>query len=61
MKAVGLDDLLTRSDIVTLHIPYDHSTKNLISRERLALMKESASLINTARGGLVDEAALKIG
>jgi phosphoglycerate dehydrogenase-like enzyme len=56
---VGLEELLQRSDVVTLHVPLDESTRNMISAERLALMKLSAILINAARGGLVDEAALK--
>lgn len=59
VEAVGLEELLRRSDIVTLHVPLDDSTRNILSAERLALMKPEAILINTARGGLVDEAALK--
>jgi phosphoglycerate dehydrogenase-like enzyme len=57
---VELEELLRRSDVVTLHVPLDESTRNLISAGRLSLMKPSAILINAARGGLVDEAALKI-
>jgi D-3-phosphoglycerate dehydrogenase len=53
-----LDDLLARSDFVSLHVPLSDSTRNLISRERIALMKPGARLINAARGGLVDEAAV---
>lgn len=56
---VGLEELLQRSDVVTLHVPLDESTRNMISADRLLLMKPSAILINAARGGLVDEAALK--
>jgi phosphoglycerate dehydrogenase-like enzyme len=56
---VGLEELLQRSDVVTLHVPLDESTRNMISPARLALMKPCAILINAARGGLVDEAALK--
>ncbi len=59
VEKVGLDELLRRSDIVTLHVPCDASTRNLLSAERLALMKPGALLVNTARGGLVDEEALK--
>lgn len=59
VEPVPLDVLLRRSDIVTLHVPLDASTRNLLSAERLALLKPEAVLINTARGGLVDEAALK--
>ena len=47
------------SDIVTLHVPLDESTNNILSADRLALMKPGALLVNTARGGLVDEDALK--
>jgi D-3-phosphoglycerate dehydrogenase len=54
----ALDDLLRRADIVTLHVPLTDQTRWLINRERLRLMKPAAVLINTARGGLVDEAAL---
>jgi phosphoglycerate dehydrogenase-like enzyme len=56
---VGLEELLQRSDVVTLHVPLDESTRNMLSATRLALMKPQAILINAARGGLVDEAALK--
>jgi D-3-phosphoglycerate dehydrogenase len=56
---VGLKELLQRSDVVTLHVPLDESTRNMLSATRLALMKPSAILINAARGGLVDEANLK--
>jgi D-3-phosphoglycerate dehydrogenase len=56
---VGLEELLRRSDIVTLHLPLDDSTRQMLSAGRLALMKPEACLINTARGNLVDEAKLK--
>lgn len=59
VEAVGLESLLRRSDIVTLHVPLDDSTRNIINAERLAMMKPDALLINCARGGLVDEAALE--
>jgi phosphoglycerate dehydrogenase-like enzyme len=59
VKAVELDDLLRRADIVSLHVPLDDSTRGMLSAERLALMKPDAVLVNTARGGLVDETALK--
>jgi phosphoglycerate dehydrogenase-like enzyme len=59
VKKVGLEELLTCADVVTLHLPLDASTANIISAERLALMRPDAVLINCARGGLVDEAALK--
>jgi D-3-phosphoglycerate dehydrogenase len=56
---VSLEDLLKESDVVTLHLPLDDSTRGILTAERLALMKKDALLINMARGGLVDEAALK--
>jgi phosphoglycerate dehydrogenase-like enzyme len=59
VERVGLEELLRRSDIVTLHVPLDDSTRNMLSASRLAMMKPEAILINTARGGLVDEATLK--
>ena len=59
VEPVGLEELLRRSDIVTLHVPLDDSTRNMLSADRLALMKPGALLINTARGGLVDEVTLK--
>ncbi|NUM75153.1 phosphoglycerate dehydrogenase [candidate division KSB1 bacterium] len=59
VEPVGLEELLRRSEIVTLHVPLDDSTRNMLSAERLALMKPEAVLINTARGGIVDETALK--
>jgi phosphoglycerate dehydrogenase-like enzyme len=54
-----LDKLLEQADLVTLHVPLDESTRGFITASRLALMKPSAILINLARGGLVDEVALK--
>ena len=57
--AVELDKLLQDCDVISLHVPLDESTKNILSAEKLGLMKESAVLINFARGGLIDEKALK--
>jgi D-3-phosphoglycerate dehydrogenase len=58
VQAVSLDELLARSDIVSLHMPLLDSTRNLIGAARFAQMKPGAYLINAARGGLVDEEAL---
>lgn len=54
----SLDKVLQESDIVTLHMPLTEETKHLINREKLALMKESSFLINTAIGPIVDNDAL---
>jgi len=59
LEHVGIENLLRRADIVTLHVPLDDTTRNILNADRLALMKPDALLINTARGGLVDEGALK--
>ena len=53
-----LDDLLKESDVVSLHAPLTPATTGLISRERLALLRDGATLVNTSRGAVVDEAAL---
>jgi phosphoglycerate dehydrogenase-like enzyme len=58
IELVALDDLLRRADFVSLHTPLAPATRNLIGRRELALMKPTAFLINTARGGLIDEVAL---
>ncbi|WP_198664011.1 hydroxyacid dehydrogenase [Jiangella endophytica] len=57
-ELVELDDLLVRSDVVTLHAPSLPETHHLIDARRSALMKDGATLINTARGALVDHTAL---
>ncbi|MDR5699103.1 D-2-hydroxyacid dehydrogenase family protein [Agromyces aerolatus] len=57
-EAVGLDELLERSDVVTLHLVLSESTRHLIDARGIARMKPSAVLVNTSRGPIVDEAAL---
>lgn len=54
----GLDTLLREADIVSVHVPLSPATRNLIGARQLSLMKPSAVLINTSRGGVVDETAL---
>jgi D-3-phosphoglycerate dehydrogenase / 2-oxoglutarate reductase len=55
---VSLDDLLRSSDYVTLHVPLTDDTRHMIGEEKLAIMKKGAYLINTSRGGVVDEESL---
>jgi glyoxylate reductase len=55
----NVDDVLKLADVVTVHVPLLDSTKHLLSAERIAMMKSSAYLINTSRGAVVDEHALK--
>jgi glyoxylate reductase len=57
-RRVPLDELLAESDFVSLHTPLTKDTENLLSRERIARMKPGAIVVNTARGGVVDDAAL---
>lgn len=57
-RRVDLDELLSVSDVVSLHCPYGPATHHLIGAEQLVAMKDSAYLVNTARGPIVDEAAL---
>ena len=54
-----LDELLREADAVTLHVPLDDSTRHLVGARELALMKESAIIVNTSRGPVIDEAALR--
>jgi glycerate dehydrogenase len=58
VQNVSLDELLETSDVLSLHAPLTGATRNIIGADELARMKPGAILINTARGGLVDEAAL---
>jgi glyoxylate reductase len=53
-----LDDLLAQAEVVTLHVPLTRETERLIDARRLGLMRDGACLVNTARGGIVDEEAL---
>jgi len=57
-RSVSLDELLATADVVSLHVPLIPATQNLIGAKELALMKPGAILIQAARGGIVDEAAL---
>ena len=57
-RQVSLEELLKESDIVSLHCPLTDETKGLVGKEQLALMKETAILLNTARGGVLDSQAL---
>lgn len=57
-KAATLDELLSQSDFVSLHCPLNDRTRNLIGARELSLMKSNAYLLNTARGGIIDEDAL---
>ena len=57
-RCAGLDEVIAMSDVVSLHVPLVDGTRGLISAERIAAMKRGAVLINTARGGIVDEVAL---
>ncbi len=59
VEKVGLDELFPRADFITLHTPLTNETRNIISADSIAKMKKGARLINCARGGLVDEKAVK--
>ena len=58
IDSVSLEELLLRSDFVSLHVPLTENTHDLINAERIAMMKPGAVLVNTARGGIVNELAL---
>ncbi len=58
MRRTGLDELLAESDVVSLHVPLTEQTRHLIAARELALMKPTAYLVNTARGGVLDQQAL---
>jgi len=57
-KWIGLDEMLTDADLVTIHCPLNRETRGMIGAKELALMKRSAFLVNAARGGIIDEDAL---
>ena len=59
VEKVDLDNLLARADVITLHTPMTPQTKNILSAENLAKTKKGVRIINCARGGLVDEVALR--
>jgi D-3-phosphoglycerate dehydrogenase len=58
VEKVSLDQLLARADFITLHTPLTEQTRNVLSRENLAKTKRGVRIVNCARGGLIDEAAL---
>lgn len=58
VRCAGLDEVITMSDVVSLHVPLVDSTRDLFDAARIAAMKPGAVLINTARGGIIDELAL---
>jgi len=59
VEIVDLDELFARADIITLHVPMTDSTKNILSAENLAKTKPGVIIVNVARGGLIDEGALR--
>ena len=59
-RVVELDELLERSDYVSLHCPLTPATRHLIGQEQFSKMKSTAFLINTARGGVIDHEALSV-
>ena len=59
VEKITLDDLFKRSDFITLHTPLNEKTKNIVSKEAFKKMKKGVRVVNCARGGLVDEVALK--
>ena len=58
VEPLALDDLIPRAEVLTLHVPLSAETKGMIGADRLAKLPRGAFLVNAARGGLVDEAAL---
>jgi len=60
VKEVGFEELLRTSDVLSLHVPLTPDTRNMISEEELALMKPTALIINTSRGGIINEEDLAV-
>lgn len=60
VEKVELDELLKRADFITLHTPLNDSTRNILNAERFAQCKKGVRIVNCARGGLIDEGALKV-
>ena len=60
VRCAGLDEVIVTADVVSLHVPLVDSTRGLFNAARIASMKQGAVLINTARGGIVDEPALAL-
>ncbi len=60
VEKVTLEDLFKRSDFITLHTPLNEKTKNIINKDSFKIMKKGVRIINCARGGLIDEEALKV-
>ena len=58
IELVGFEDLLKQSDYITLHVPANKDTKGSINAEQIAMMKDGVRIVNVARGGIIDEAAL---
>src|SRR5258705_5022995 len=59
VEKVELDELLARADVIALHTPLTDKTRNILSAENLAKTRKGVLIVNCARGGLVDEAALR--
>jgi D-3-phosphoglycerate dehydrogenase len=57
-KYVSFEDLLKTSDVISVHLPLGPATKHLIGKDQLNMMKDGVSIVNTARGAIIDEAAL---
>ena len=58
MQMVELDELIAKSDFISLHIPLTESSKHMIDAEMIAKMKDNVRIVDCARGGVIDEAAL---